>query len=319
LVPKTGDNSACLVNGAEPRFEDHRGWKAGYEAQAKPAVSVWNAFDWVDRGNARWLGHWENSEYVKVGNISPRSSMLLASLWSNPKLKRVLLVVGNYELEPMDEVRVKLDLARLGLKGKVYAEDAITLEPVTIDSDGTMKLDLYGQRFRLIKISHEPPQYRDELLSGNLLTNVPPVVDKSWQSAEVKLEPNSVYVVSADLKIDKALGEGSANPNVMTMFSPSITHFVSMQLGGNGIHGIIATNTYSLCGIKGQDGLFPYAETPTYKQNYFPKHWEKTPGWMTVFLPVGTSSNATVGKVVVGFTDPGQAQVKEIAVRKLER
>ncbi len=313
--------AACLVNGAEPRFEDHRGWKAGYEAQAKPAVSVWNAFDWVDRWNARWLGHWENQGYanLQLPIANYQLPMVMASFWWNAKLKRVLLVLGNYETEPFDDVEVKLDLAKLGLKGKVYAEDAITLEPVAISADGTMKLDVYGQRYRLIKISHEPPRFRDEALSDNLLANTPAVVDKTWQSDEVKLEPNSVYVVSGQLKIDKPMGEGSANPNVMTMFSPGIYHAVSLQLAGEGVHGIVATNTLGLCGVKGQEGWFPYTDTPTYKLNYYPKHWEKTPGWMTVFLPVATGTNATTGRVAIGITDPGQAQLRDVVLRRFVR
>lgn len=245
--------------------------------------------------------------------------MVLASCWWNARLKRVLLMLGNYELGPMDDVGVRLDLAKLGLKGKVYAEDAITLEPVAIGADGTMKLDVYGQRYRLIKISHEPPRFRDEVLSANLLTNAPPVVDKSWQSDELKLEPNSMYVVSAELKIEKPLGEGSFNPNEMTMFSPAIRHYVTLLLDGAGVHGIVATNTLALCGIKGQEGMYPYPETPTYKQNYFPKHWEKTPGWLRLFLPVGTSNNVTTGRVAIGVTEAGQAQVKEISLQKVRR
>ena len=62
--------------------------------------------------------------------------MVMASLWHQPG-KKVLLVVGNYETEPFDDLEVKLNLGRLGLKGEVYGEDAITLEPVAIAADGT--------------------------------------------------------------------------------------------------------------------------------------------------------------------------------------
>jgi glycine cleavage system H lipoate-binding protein len=39
---------------------------------------------------------------------------------------------------------------------------------------------------------------------------------------------------------------------------------------------------------------------------------------MTVFFPIGTGTNAVNGKLTVGITDPGQAQVKDIVVRKLK-
>jgi hypothetical protein len=87
---------------------------------------------------------------------------------------------------------------------------------------------------------------------------------------------------------------------------------------GEGIGGIVATNSLSLCAVKNQEGLYPYTETPTYKQNYFPKHWEKTPGWLTIFFPVGTGTKATIGRVSIGVTDPGQAQLKDIALRKVK-
>ena len=41
--------------------------------------------------------------------------MALASFHWNEKLKRVLLVVANYELEPLEDMEVKLDLKKLGL------------------------------------------------------------------------------------------------------------------------------------------------------------------------------------------------------------
>jgi hypothetical protein len=41
--------------------------------------------------------------------------------------QRLLVTLGNYEVEPLDELEVKLDLKKLGLKGEVFAEDAVTL------------------------------------------------------------------------------------------------------------------------------------------------------------------------------------------------
>jgi len=308
-------NAAILVNGSEPRFHDYRHWKVGYEAHANPAISVWNAFDWVDRWNAKWLGHWENGEYVKVDG---GTNMVMASLYSNEKLKRLLLVVANYEIEPLDDLNVKLDLKKLGLKGQVFAEDAVTLEPVAISANGAMKLDVLGQRYRLIQVSLDRPQFDDSKLGPNLLADGNATMDKGWSSAPLKLEPNAIYTVSAQIKIDKDMGADSKNPNVMTMFSPQIAHYVSVRLEGDGVHGINATNALSKCNVKGTDELTPYAETDHYNRTYVPQHWEKTPGWMTVFFPVGTGAKAVDGKVSIGMTDAGQAQVKEISVRRLK-
>jgi hypothetical protein len=308
-------NAAILVNGTEPRFHDFRMWKPGYEAQANPAVSIWNAWDWVDRWNAKWLGHWENSEYAKVNG---GTNMVLASFHWNEKLQRVLLVLGNYETEPLDDVEVKLDLKKLGFKGQVFAEDAITLEPVAIGADGVLKLDVLEQRYRLIKVSLDHPRFEDSKLGPNLLADAGATVDKTWSSAPVKLEPNAIYTVSAQIKIDTKMGADSKNPNVMTMFSPSITHYVAMRLEGDGVHGINATNSLSLCSVEGTDKLIPYAETDHYKRAYIPQYWEKTPGWLTVFFPVGTGTNAANGKLTIGITDAGQAQVKDITLRKVQ-
>ncbi len=241
--------------------------------------------------------------------------MLLASLWVNKERQRTLLIVTNYETEPMDDLAVKLDLAQLGLKGKVYAEDAVTLEPVAIGEDGTMKLDLLPERYRLVKISGEPPRYRDEALGPNLVTGAPAEIKENWTSADIQLEPNATYVVKAQLKIDKPLGEGSANPNkdLFGMF-----HFAALQLAGEGIHGVNATHKLALCSIKGTDQFLPYRETDQYKRACVPQYWERTPGWLTVFVPFGTAAGATSGKVAVTFTDPGQAVVKEVTVQKVK-
>ena len=55
-------------------------WKSGYEAQAKPAIAIWNAFDWVDRWNSSFLGWWENGEYVTVKVEGVRTVNLVGKL-----------------------------------------------------------------------------------------------------------------------------------------------------------------------------------------------------------------------------------------------
>lgn len=315
--------AALLVNGGEPRFTDYRAWKSGYEAQANPAVSIRDAWDWVDRWNAQFLGWWENGEYLHVEGPSAFATRqatadklpnaeLLASCWLNRRQSKVLVIVTNYETEPLDDVVVKLNLPKLGLAGQLYAEDAVTLEPVAITADGLMKVDVLGQRYRLIKISPEPPTYREEVLGPNLVATAPPTVTGAWSSEAINLHPNATYVLSAEVRITKPIGADSSDPNR----TGHVPHYLSIELAGDGINGVNATNTVALCRIHDTDRWIPYRETLYYRQSYLPKLWEKTPGWTTLFVPFGTSTNTSTGKVVVTLTDPDQAEVRNIALRK---
>jgi hypothetical protein len=242
--------------------------------------------------------------------------MLLTSLWWNKKTNRLLLIVTNYETEPMDDVEVKLDLAKLGLKGKLHAEDAVTMEPVMISDEGILRLDILAERYRLIRISNEPPRFRDELLGRNLVTGAPAQITANWTSAEVQLEPNSTYVVKALVKIDKNLGEGSSTPN-RDMFQ--LPNYVTLGLSGEGVNGVNGTNKLALCAIKGTDQMLPYPETDNYKRACRPQLWEKTPGWAMVFVPVGTATNTTKGNVEVRFSESvgGGAVLKDVTLQKV--
>jgi len=62
-------------------FESANTWRFGYEAQSKPAVMIWDAWDWVDRWNAQFIGWWEAADYVRV---SAGDKMVLASLHLQP-------------------------------------------------------------------------------------------------------------------------------------------------------------------------------------------------------------------------------------------
>jgi len=312
-------NAALLVNGSTPRFTDYRFWRSDYSAQGNPAVSIWDAWDWVDRWNAEWLGWWENGELAiadcRLPNVE--KPMLLTSFWLNRKSNRLLLIVTNYETEPMDDASVKLNLAKLGLKGKLYAEDAVTLEPVAIRVDGAMKIDILPERYRLIKVSNEPPRYRDDVLGANLVAGAPAEITQNWSSAELTLDPNSTYVLKAQVKIDQPLGVESQNPNadLHRMF-----HYVTVHLAGEGITGVNATNKLALCAVKGTDQFLPYRETDFYRRMCLPQVWENTPGWQDIFVPFGTATNTTSGKVVVAYTDgdAGKAAVKNVTLQKVK-
>lgn len=312
--------AALLVGGAEPRWEDHRGWKPGYEAHAKPAPSVWDAWDWVDHWNAEFFGWWNSGDYVQIEKPDA-DALLLSSFYLNRKTKRVLLVVTNYEKDrPFAGLGVKLNLQKLGLTGKVYGEDAITMEPVEIGDDGTMKLDVLGQRYRLVQISQTPPRYRDEMLGENLLTAspLPLQTEKQTYSPELKVAPNNKYVVSAWIKIDKNIGEGTETSNFMGPFAPTVRQYAYLQFSGDVI-GVNGTNVHSLCPVEGKPGVYiPYVQTEEYKRNYFPQLWEKTGGWTRIWLPVQTGAKADKIRVIWGTSDPQVTSVKDWSLRQVK-
>ncbi|MBI2201025.1 MAG: hypothetical protein HYU43_03700, partial [Armatimonadetes bacterium] len=295
--------AALLVNGAEPRFHDYRFWKTGYEAHATPAVSIWEAWDWVDRWNAEFIGWWENTNFL---NVNAAEKMVLASLYLQSG-RKALLTVANYEKEPIDDLEVQLHLAQLGLAEPVFAEDAITLEPVAVEPGGRMRLDLLGQRYRLVKVSPQPPRFREEALGPNLLVQPPAEITENWTSPEIPLDPASTYILSARVRIDRNLGEGGSSPNIMGKFAPSIGHYAFIALEGPGISGVNATRKLALCRVEGVDQPVPYLETDVYRRSYLPQWWEKTPGFTPLFLVVATGPATDSGRFIVRTTDPGQA------------
>jgi hypothetical protein len=243
--------------------------------------------------------------------------MVLTSFWINRKTNRLLLIMANYEAEPLDDATIKLNTAKLGLKGTLYAEDAVTLEPIAVSADGVLKLDVLGERYRMIKVSNEPARFRNDVLGANLVTDAPAQVDKSWTSGELKLDPNSMYVISAQIKIDQPIGAASADPNKVGAYGPAIAHHLSIQLTGDGVNGVNGTNKITLASAD-EPKPIPYRETQVYRRSFTPLTWEKTAGWVTYFVVVGTASNTASGKIAVNLTDAGQAQVKEISLRKVK-
>jgi len=138
---------ALLANGAEPRFHDYRHWKPGYAAHASPAVNVWESWEWVDRWTAEFRGWWQNADLLQIANDG---KTIVGSLWFQPG-KKVLLVVTNYEREPVDDLALDLDLDRLGLTGPVFAEDTM-LEAV----DKVINPD--AEAVKMIEVAEEQTQ-----------------------------------------------------------------------------------------------------------------------------------------------------------------
>lgn len=302
--------AALLPANGDPRFGDFRSWKPDYTSVGNPGANIMQAWEWVDRWNARFHGYWENGQLLQ---IAAGDRMVLASFWSNPKPQRLLLVVSNYEQQPIDDLPVKFDLARLKLKGPLYAEDAITWQPVEITANGSLKLDLLGERYRLIKISRDRPRFDESQLGKNLLADAPEMLDKSWQSPALPLEPGSVYVLRAQFRIDKPMGEGSGNPNDYR----AVTHALIPALAGEGILCLAGDEpSTKLVNDNYPTGPVPYHQSMHYIQQAVQRHWERTPGWVSLLIPYGTGAAPKTGSISIQVTDPGQVQVRNIELRK---
>lgn len=187
--------AALFVAGSNPRLafagNPHYGYR-GYQKiyQRTPnVVETWNAWKWIDVGNQSiWKPYWENADLLKlkvVGRVpsrgespSPTPAEGSGPTTTKPETygsfyyipgKRVLLIVTNYEQEPLAGLVAKLDLKKLGFKGSetLYGEDAVTEEFVEV-KDGAVSLDLFAQRYRMIKISADKPRLHPDNLGENV-------------------------------------------------------------------------------------------------------------------------------------------------------
>jgi hypothetical protein len=170
--------AALVVAGADPRCSGagnpamhYRGYQKLSSWFPNP-LEIWDAWKWIDRGRTSiWMPYWENKEYLKLQapKLTSEAEPEMYSSFHYQPGKRVLLIVTSYEQEPLAGVTVSLDLAKLGFApdAKLFAEDAITQEPVEL-TGGTVKVDLFAQRFRMVKISADAPKYADANLGPNL-------------------------------------------------------------------------------------------------------------------------------------------------------
>ncbi len=304
--------AALLLHNAEPRFLDSRNWRAGYDAHALPAASIFDAWEWVDRQRSRFHGWWENADLLRV---DAGDRFIRGSFWAAPD--RVLLVVSSYETEPAVDLAVQFNYAHLGLLWPVYAEDAITGEPVALSRAGEMRLPVLGQRYRLLKISGDRPRFDAARLSDNLLSNTLGEAGAAgqwgerWTSPTFTVEPGSEYVVSAEIWIDQPLGAASKSPNVMGKFSPAVSHYVTLLLQGQDLVGINNSNRRS--------GPERYDQTDEYRRSFAPQAWESTGGWVRLFVPMRAGATAREAQAVLATSDPGQVKVRQVEVRKVLR
>ncbi|MBI2194906.1 MAG: hypothetical protein HYU36_23245 [Planctomycetes bacterium] len=149
--------------------------EASYSRAARPAGQVWQAEDWVqwlDPGT-EFLGYWENGHVLNTGHPEVYGSLHVR------RGKKLLLALLNREMRPMERA-VRLDLAALGFRGRVYGMDAVLHTPIEI-RDGVFTVSLTAEGFRLVKIADRPfecvePEKRSE--------NLVPELDPSKWPAE---------------------------------------------------------------------------------------------------------------------------------------
>jgi hypothetical protein len=303
--------AALLVGNGDPRFGDYRGWRPDYTAQGSPGSNINEAWEWVDRWNAQFLGHWENEQFL---TIDKGNKMVLGSFHLNRDKQRVLLCVSNYEPEPIDDLSVKLNISALGLSSQLYAEDAITSEPVALAEDGSMKLDVYGQRYRLIRIGHDKPQFAAENLGANILKDPPAELSKAWQTG-LALEPNSTYLLTGTFKMDKAMGADTPTPNA----NGSVGNFLQPFISGEDIECQAAKlPVVNSVNDNYPTGPVPYRQSPHYRNQSMQQHWEQTPGWVTLHIPYGTGAAAKNATLEIRKTGAGEFVLKDLQVRKVK-
>lgn len=127
---------------------------------------IWRALDWIDSGNPgiELLGYWKNQAVLEPG-----APDVYGTLYLRREDGRMLLGMLNAARKPV-ATNVKLDFAKLGFGGAVYAQDANTYLEVPV-ANGAVPLDFTAEGIRLIKFSAQPFEaFTPEKLSSNLIT-----------------------------------------------------------------------------------------------------------------------------------------------------
>ena len=127
---------------------------AGLGANLDLESSLWKLMDDFGRKEARWYPYWNNAEYLKV---TPAGCH--ASFYHHPK-NGVLLVVSNLSRKE-GNVRLDLDLARLGLKGPFSARDALSGSAVGVE-DAAISLTLPSVGWKVIWVKGGGAKRRKE-------------------------------------------------------------------------------------------------------------------------------------------------------------
>ena len=115
---------------------------------------LWRISDEFGRKEAEWFPYWRNSGYVRAG---PEGAYV--SFYRHPR-NGVLAVVSNLQRKAQT-IRVKLNLARLGLAPRLTARDALSGDRVKIEGD-SMELALPSLGWKLIWVRGAADRERKE-------------------------------------------------------------------------------------------------------------------------------------------------------------
>lgn len=218
--------AALLVHGAEHRAT-HRPhvYYEGYQitrARSVNTIRIWDAYDWVGRGtDAMWKPYWRNGKTLTVR--TPGDEEVYASYYVDPG-KKILLIIANYEREPVADVAVKFDLGLLGFSSsqKLHAVDAVTQMPVAMDGD-TATLGIFAQRWRMVRISTERSRYDADNLGPDRLAwgGFESALDENFalkqfagqDAPAVAVDSDTARTGSASLSIDKKVADYRADMN----------------------------------------------------------------------------------------------------------
>jgi hypothetical protein len=299
--------AALFVAGANPRVGGAgmpNYYSVGYEklyGLNNNVVRIWDAWKWIDVGHtALWKPYWKNKDTIAV---TAGNAETYASYYVQPG-KRVLLIVANYELDALQDVRVTLDLPKLGFPSNaaLFAEDAITQEPVTM-TRGALTFDIYGERYRMIKISADRPRFAEDRLGKNVFAEgdfenlpdkdatvkrngsaslrVPGATPLSFK--EVAVEPGAQYVLTGFVKIDTDFPE---------------QNWISVGLTNR--DGVTTDPPREFARVSGEFLI-----------------GEKTPGWKHFLLPFKTHEQTKQVGVTIKQIGTGTAWVDDVQIRKV--
>jgi len=337
--------AALLVAGGDPRFMADPGnyqrsyikWAPGEFVYNAPCVDIWDAWDWIDRGGkAIWMPHWENA---KVLTVKPATTAeMYGSMHVQPG-KKILLVVANYEQAAV-AADVAFDLAALGFKGKTVmrAEDAVTKVPLEI-KDGSLRIGVQGERYKLIKIwDGEPARHADERLGPNLLA----AGDfENWPTGQHSVHPphnqkepcvtrdtERAFEGKASLRLEKIeRGFHNGQGNAIVELTP-----VTLEPGDYVVRGRILAEQNFGAPLEGENERPNSGVAEVYVNGagleYDPPVWasrmtghftveEKTPGWDRFLIAFRVTEKAQPVTVLLSLGGVGRVWFDDVTLRKV--
>jgi hypothetical protein len=332
--------AALFVAGSNPRLAFagnpayvYRGYQHIYQ-RTPNVVETWNAWEWIDVGNTSiWKPYWENADTLTL--TAPGTPEIYGSFYYIPG-KRILLIVTNYEQEPLAGLVARLDLKKLGFKGneKLYGEDAVTQEFVEV-KDGAVTLDLLSQRYRMLKISADKPKLHPDNFDGNMFTVGGIEEDKSLPAVIVtppgqtepflKRDETIKHGGAASLRMEKTkpVGNGYAEfaPCSVAPGWHVLTGFV--RLDANLSPTMEGTNprpdyTFMNVAVSGEGVQYDPPAEFCYQPNAF-QIAERTPGWLRFAIPFQAGEQTKQVKVSVAMHGVGVAHVDDLEIRPITK